>query len=1110
MLIQADGIRAVTRRARRGSAMLLLVGLVFSAALRADAQIISGDLVVRVADPTDLIVPGATLSLTEVETGIAHSATTDAQGTYLFGQLKPGLYKLEARAPGFRTTNVQDIRIQVGQRARVDVKLVVTVAEEVNVSAAAATLLNAESAAIGQVMDSRTIVELPLNGRNFIQIAQLSAGAAPIGIGVSPASSWTGRSDTTLSIAGGRESNNSFLVNGIETRNARFGNAGIRPSVDAIQEFKIQRSTFGAEFGRSAAVINTTIKSGTNQFHGSVFEFNRDERFDANDFFLNRTDRPKPPFKQNNFGTAVGGPLTVPGMYDGRNRTFWFFNYEGFRQDVTSSATGLYPSAAQLRGNLADDSAGTGLFPRSSAFCQDNASSRKCVDVIDPATGAPFPGNVIPGSRLDPTTQLATQYTVLPNVDVAVGTGAFPSFNSIATPLTVNNFDQYNARIDHQLGTNDQLYGTFSFADETRDVKVLRPYGGEGFPLSNRLLTLTHAHTFTPNVLNEFRFGYNRSKTYRLAETSYGTDFAREVFELENTTDQAIMFGIPAFNMTGFGGIGSISQAIGALDENLQFTDNLSIVKGSHNLRAGFQISRQNYFQITNFSGNPTFTFDGRYSGMQANGIGLADFLLGIPSRAGGAIGDSIQNLRTTYWAGYLQDDWRIGSDVTLNYGLRYEFARSPVERDDKSLVFAPDVGQILLAGQGVRRDIVDPDWNNFAPRLGFAWRPPALTDFVVRGGAGIYYATDNFNEEQFKGTGPPFFQAQTIEGNPQVPNLFMRDMMPSFTNSPNVNPFTFDRVNRTPYLTQWSLGGQKSFASDYLLEVEYTGSRGAKLPQRRNLNIASLDPTGTIPIVQRVPYPQYGFILMTYNGGWSSYNALTTKLEKRWSRGLYFLGSYTWQESLDLGATDEFSALSTEFKTWDKGHSTFDVPHRFVGTWVYELPVGRGRAALANMPAVLDAVIGGWQVSGIATFAQGQFQTPNLGTDWLIIGSFTQSRPDIVSDPAAGRELPDAYLNPAAFAFPVDAQGNRTRVQGNAGRNSIQQPGINNWDIGVSKNFRVGNRLNLQFRWETFNTWNHTQFGSANLNTSSPTFGRITSTRVGPRRMQFGLRATF
>jgi hypothetical protein len=379
-----------------------------------------------------------------------------------------------------------------------------------------------------------------------------------------------------------------------------------------------------------------------------------------------------------------------------------------------------------------------------------------------------------------------------------------------------------------------------------------------------------------------------------------------------------------------------------------------------------------------------------------------------------------------------------------------------------------------------------------------------------VRGGAGIYYATDNFNEEQFKGIGPPFFQAQTIEGNPRTPNLFMRDMMPSFTDSPNVNPFTFDRGNRTPYLTQWSFGAQKSFWTNYLLEVEYAGSTGRKLPQRRNLNIARLDPTGTIPIVNRVPYPQYGFILMTYNGGWSSYNALTAKLEKRWSKGLFFLGSYTWQKSLDLGATDEFSALSAEFKKYDKGHNTYDVPHRFVGTWVYELPVGRGRTLMSDMPAALEAVLGGWQVTGIATFSQGQFQTPVLGTDWLLLGAFTTSRPNVIGDPTAGRQLPDAYLNPAAFDFPRDAQGNRIRVQGDAARNSIQQPGINNWDIGLFKNFRFGNRFNAQFRWETFNTWNHTQFGSANLNTSSPTFGRIGGLRVGPRRMQFGLRLTF
>jgi hypothetical protein len=1115
MLKSKDGLLTLGPRGLRSYVTWLLFGLrplllIVLAAPPLHAQLISGDLVVHVRDQGDLIMSGATLLLVEVDTGVTHTAATRDDGTYLFGQLKPGPYRLEVSAQGFNTTNVQDIRIQVGQRARVEVKLQAALTEAVTVSAATTTLLNAESAAIGQVIDSKSMVELPLNGRNFIQLAQLSAGATPIGIGTSPATTWTGRSDTTLSIGGGRESNNSFLVNGIETRNARFGNAGLRPSIDAIQEFKIQRSTFGAEFGRSAAVVNTTIKSGTNQFRGSVFEFYRDERFDATDFFLNRTGREKAPFEQNNFGTAIGGPLLIPSLYNGQNRSFWFFSYEGFRQEQTSSSTGLYPSAAQLAGNLADDSTGTGLYPTSSGFCQANPGSRKCVDVIDPSTGMPFPGNVIPRERLDPTTQLATQYTVLPNVAVPAGSATFPTFNAIGTPPTLNDFDQYNLRIDHQLGPRDQLYGTYSWADETRDVKVLRPYGGEGFPLNNRLVTITHAHTFSPTLLNEFRFGYNRSLTYRLSETSYGQDFAREVFGLRNTTDQAIMFGVPAFNMNGFGGIGSISQAIGALDENLQFTDNLSLVKGSHNLRAGFQISRQKYFQITNFNGNPTFTFDGRYTGLQAQGIGLADFLLGYPSRAGGAIGDSIQNLRTTYWGAYVQDDWRIRPNITLNYGIRYEFARSPVERDNKSLVFAPERAQILIAGGGVRPDIVDPDWNNFAPRLGFTWQPGVLSDFVVRGGAGIYYSTDNFNEEQFKGAGPPFFQAQTIEGDPRTPNLFMRDMLPSFAGSPNVSPFTFDRGNRTPYLTQWSVGAQKSFASDYMVELEYVGSEGSKLPQRRNLNIATLDPTGTIPVAQRVPFPQYGSILMTYNGGWSSYHALTAKVEKRWSKGLWFLGSYTWQRSLDLGATDEFSALSREFKIWDKGYNTYHVPHRFVGSWAYELPVGRGRAFLSDMPAIVDAFVGGWQVTGIATFSEGQYQTATLGTDWLLIGSFTTSRPNIIGDPTANRSLPDAYLNPAAFDFPRDAQGNRIRVQGDAGRNTIQQPGINNWDIGLFKNFKVRDRVNVQFRWETFNTWNHTQFGNANVNTSNPAFGRITSLRVPPRRMQFGLRVTF
>jgi hypothetical protein len=1074
--------------------------VVFQVAL--PAQLITGDLIVNVTDPSGAVVSGAKLELTAVETNVKIASLTDSLGNGLFSQLKPGHYTLEVTAPGFQKASITDIVITIGQRARVDAKLVLgDVTAAVEVSAAAETLLNAESAAVGQVITGKVVVELPLNGRNFIQLAQLSAGAAPIGIGNSPATSWTGRSDSTLSLAGGRESNNSFLVNGIETRNSRFGSAGIRPSADAIEEFKVQRSTFGAEFGRSSAIINTTIRSGTNDVRLTLFEFLRNRNLDANDFFANRAGRIKPGFTQNNFGVTAGAPVILPG-YNGRNKTFWFFNYEGFRQRQATTATGLYPSPAQMAGNLADDSAGTGIFPKSSAFCQANPGSRKCLDIIDPDTGLPFPGNLIPAPRLDPIVQKQLPYQPKPNVAVAANSPGFPNFNTIGFPKRINDWDQYNVRLDHHFSSNDVLYGTFSNSDETLLRPALRPLGGDVFPQKNRLYTVTYTKIFGPTIINEFRFGHNRSLSYRTAETSNTKDYAKEEFGLKNTSPNPFNFGVPTFNPTGFSGVGSLATAIGATDTNIQITDNFNWNTLKHNVRLGLTIARQRYDQITDFAGNPTFTFDGRYT--KVLGMGLADMLLGLPYSVSGALGDSTQFLRTTFYSGYIQDDWRVTRNLTLNFGLRYEYAAPPTETRGKALVFAPDLGTVVYANKGVRPSIVDPDWNNFAPRFGFAYRPGFFKNTVVRGGIGIYYATDNFNEEQFKVIGPPFYQSQTLFGDPTKPTLFMRDMLPSFVASPNLNPFSFDRRNRTPYLSQWSFGIQRSLKQDYVLEVEYVGSTGQKLPQRRNLNIARIDPSGTIPIVARVPYPQYGFILLTYNGGWSSYNALTTRLEKRLTGGLFMLASYTWQKALDLGHTDEFSAISADFKKFDKGHSAYDVSHRFVHSYVYELPFGRGRRFVSGANPALNKVIGGWQITGITTFSMGQFRTPTLGVDWLNLGAFTTSRPDIIGDYKSGRSLPDAYLNPAAFARPA------TRVQGNAARNSIRQPGINNWDLGVFKNTRAGERFNVQFRWEMFNAWNHTQFGPATMSLASANFGQIGGLLVEARRMQFGLRLTY
>ena len=985
----------------------ILLAFVFSIAGNLYCQSITGDLLVNITDPSGGVISGAKLTLLQVETNARLEGATDGLGNYLFSQLKPGRFALEVSASGFQKTNLSDIVITLGQRARVDVKLTVgTLNETVNVSAATETLLNAESASVGQVISSAPIVELPLNGRNFIQLAQISAGAAPIGIGTSPATSWTGRTDSTLSIAGGRETNNSFLVNGIETRNSRFGSAGLRPSADAIEEFRVQRSTFGAEFGRSSAVMNTTIRSGTNDVHLALYEFLRNRDFDANDFFANRSGSAKPAFTQNNFGTAVGAPVWLPG-YSGKNRTFWFFNYEGFRQRQANTSTGLYPSAAQMAGNLADDSAGTGIFPTSSPICQANPASRKCRNVIDPNTGVAFPGNVIPGNRMDPIVQKQLPYQPRPNLAVPVNSANFPSFNTIGFPKTVNDWDQYNVRIDHHLTSNDLLYGTFSDSNETLLKPALRPLGGDVFPQTDRLYTLTYTRIVNPTMVNEFRFGYNRSLTYRQAETSLTQDYAKNVFGLKNTSPNPFDFGVPQFNPAGFGGVGSLSEAIGATDRNIQFTDNFSWNTRRHNVRLGLTVSRQLYDEITDFSGNPTFTFDGRFTGVQ--GMGLGDMLLGVPYQAAGALGDSSQEMRTTYYGGYIQDDWRVTPSLALNFGIRYEYALPPTERRGKALVFAPDLGTIVYANHGVRPSIVDPDWNNFAPRFGFAYRPTFSKNTVVRGGFGVYYATDNFNEEQFKVIGPPFYQSQTLNSNPTTPTLFMSNMLPSLTASANLTPFSFDRRNRTPYVSQWSFGVQRTLGRDYVAEVEYVGSTGQKLPQRRNLNIASFDPTGTVPIAPRSPYPQYGFILMAYNGGWSSYNAMTTRLEKRFSSGMYLLASYTWQKALDLGATDDFSAVSKDFKNWDKGRSDYDVPHRFVLSYVYELPFGRGKRFASSGGSLANALIGGWQLTGITTFAKGQFQTATLGVDWLNTGSFTTSRPNIIGDYAAGRSLPGA-----------------------------------------------------------------------------------------------------
>ncbi len=976
-----------------------------------------------------------------------------------------------------------------------------TVSQTVEVSASAATLLNTESATEGQVLQEHTIEDLPLNGRNFIQLAQLTSGATPIGSGNSPASTWTGRSDQTLSIEGLRESDVSYLLDGIETRNARFGNAGIRPDPDAIQEFNVQRGFFTPDYGGSAAIVNTTLRSGTNDLHLIAFDLVRNKDFDANNYFANAAGQPLPAFTQNQFGATSSGPVVIPKIYNGRNKLFFMFNYEGFRQREGLDLTGLYPSAAQLSGNLADNSAGTGLFPTSSAFCQANPTSQHCVNVINPATGQPFPGNVIPSNLLNPVSQKAVSFTPAPNVPTAANSINFPSFNTYESPKQVNNFDQYNVRMDYQLSSKDSIYGSFSNSNEPLFVPAIQPLGGTNNPLTDRLWTATYVRTITPNIVNEFRFGYNDTSTYKLEQGANGPNYAANTFGLKNTSTNPFDFGVPQFNITGFGQTGSFSEAIGADEVNYQYVDNLSITRGAHNFKLGFQIMHFNYYEITDFGGVPNFSFTGQFTGASN---GLAEFLLGIPYTATTSVGNSAQNMVSNYYGGYLADNWRILPKLTINLGIRYEFEPYPREVNGRAEFLDTATGQEVIAGHGVRPEIVDPDYNNFAPRLGLAYQFTRNT--VIRAGAGIYYATDNANELQFEIVGAPFYSSQTLTSNATTPTLSLNNLFPGATTGASFNPFTLNLHNRTPYVSQWTFDVQHTFGSDNFVELGYTGNTGQKLPQRYNLDAGTIDPTGTIPLAQREPFPQYkGFMLFSDNDGWSSYEAFTARYEHRFRSGVYLLGAYTWQKALDVGTTDDFSSISADFKKFDKGQSDYDVPQRFVLSYTYELPVGRGKALLGNSSKALSAIIGGWQLNGITTFSAGQYHTVSTAVFWPDISpTFNTSVPDVISNPTQAQNPRALWFNSAAFAYPA------LHVEGDAGRNQFETPGLVDWDMSLFKDTKFTERLAAQLRFEAFNIFNHTQFGVPNMTWGTPTFGEITSTQVDARRLQLGLRLTF
>jgi len=1023
----------------------------------AGGQTVTGDILGTLADPQGSVIPGAEITLRNVETNAALTTLTSDTGRYIFPRLDPGKYEIVVEFPGFKRSTTRDITLLVGNRRTVDVVLEVgEVTTDVEVSASTASVQK-EDVVLGQVLIDKQIVALPLNARNFLQLAQLSAGVMETHSAISPVRDWTSRSNMSIVVAGLRETDSSYLLDGIETRSPRWGGSGFRPSIDAIQEFNVQRNAFTADQGWGTTIVNTILKSGTNDFHMVGYEFIRNDKVDARNFF----DTTKPPYKQNQFGGTIGGPIV-------KDKIFYFAAYEGYRERTGMTYQGTVPTPAQLGGQLTKP-------------------------VKDPVTGEFFPNNKIPTERIDPVIKNVIPYYPAPNT-------TDPVLNYRRQVSLLNDRDEIHGKVDFVLSESDRMTVKYSWVDEPLYQPALFENLGFNRPLGDQNVAITYNHFFTPKFVNEFRLGYNRNLNYSVPELAYGNDLAREI-GLKNTTTNPANFTLPAFSPTGYSGIGQGNSQTQETIENLfQINENVSYIHNNHSIKFGADI-RPRKFAITNdFPSCASFSFDGYYTG-----DAIGDFLLGIYTYTQQSIGNSRGNFSSTDTSLYVTDDWKITSQLSLNFGLRYEYFQPMSELNNKLNYLDLNTLQYV----NVKGALFYPDRNNFAPRLGFAYSP--VNKMVIRGGFGVFYDLIAMNETQFWGvSNPPNTQIASIN-NPRPAALYkVSEMFPDPAFIPSTSPNTTDPWNRTPYVYQYNLNIQKEL-SGVLFETGYVGSTGMKLNRRFMVNMPA-GPDPVIPLQARRPFPGFNDILTSLNNGWSNYSGFNFRAERTLRNGYSLLASYTLGKFLDIGGPDEYAHrdLTNTIKE-AKGPASMDSRHRLIGTFIYELPFGKDRKFASSAPSAVNAIIGGWQLSGIATFMSGQARTAVAGTDRGQIGNrriqpLNQTK-DANSDDLTGSIREKSILYPYfdVTAFNLQPYG----TLGTGGRGTVRAPGINKWDFSLQKNFLVTEEVNLQFRAEFFNAFNHANFSGLGLTWTSATFGRLTSAAKG-RSIQFGFKLSY
>ncbi|MFB3902677.1 MAG: carboxypeptidase regulatory-like domain-containing protein [Acidobacteriota bacterium] len=1086
--------------------LVTLFTVLFLAAGLACAQTTTGTIVGTVSDVSGGVLPGVSVSVIQGETAVRRDTLTNEHGQYTISLLPIGHYAVEAELTGFKRAKVEDVLLQVNQTVRIDLILQVGEVQDTVEVRSEIPLVKTDRSDMGVVVDSRKVIELPLNGRSFFQLAALAPGTMPIG-----------KVDSILDgfgggiVANGASSNATMVtLDGIENVDANNHRVSVKPNPDALAEFKIMTATYSAEYGRGAgANINMVIKSGTNQFHGSAFAFHRNDNLDARNFF----DQGEPPeFKQNQYGFTLGGPVV-------RDKMFFFGSFEGFRIRKGLTSTTILPTDAQRNGDL---STGYPIY--------DPLTTRK-----DPATGKiirdPFPGNAIPASRITPQARKALEL-LWPGAQQQIA----DKNNTVLNPLKWDDQDQVIFRLDHQIDNQTTLWGRYVFNHHPYIDPVYSNPGipGQGtvYDFTQQNVVVTLNRTLSPTLVNDARAGFNRYVQELVPETA-DMDYMGEI-GVDGTLRDRAAWGPPNISVAGMASVGCFQFSPSRPKTNTyQYMDTLAWTKGSHVLKMGADIKRthMNGIQFPNARGNYSFS-----GGMTRDpqrpvgtGQGIADLLLGLPTSAGLTFGKNDNDLRYLFASFFLQDDWSFQRDITLNLGIRYNYMPQPVSARDRVAIWSEEDQAIVTAQSdrnwpvasygaegrtlqqimddfkgifsfktapevGWPRSLTGSDNNNFEPRVGIAWRMFGSNRTILRAGFGRFYemltGSINWNTAGNAPYSRSLSFSQDVNG---LPALFFAAPFPSTTvqGAPGI---TLGRIHdwQDPYQDNWNLTLEHRLTRSASAEVAYVGSRG----HHQVMSVDFNDPVFGIGSGQlRRPHPERGGSGNNVSWGRRWYDSLQTKVETR-SNSVSMVAAYTYAKALSNGGGGINEVLTGALHGWNlfgvrstipggslpdddyiltygKGLGSAHMPHRLSVAYVWELPFGKGKRY--GLEGLADRIFGGWALSGATVYEAGvprpvggmRNGDPNNGPktveQWFNTSVFSAARPTAQWDPKT--------MDPSDRALVL-------QFLGNCGRACVMGPGIQNWDFAALKSFQVREAYRLQFRTELFNALNHANFG--------------------------------